>query len=629
VTHDPDALRRLGILPAFRDAFDRDHQIDPAVLETIAETMGGPPEPATDPVRVARRGAPLPAGAELVLEDGTSLGRLDAVPIDAPHGYHHLQTDAGPQLLIVGPGRCHLPAQLRAWGWAVQLYAARSAASWGIGDLGDLRTLGAWSRREAAELLLVSPLGAASPTLPQQPSPYYPSTRRFRNPLYLRIEEVPGVGALGERLSELASTGRALNESRLIDRDAVWTLKLAALEEIWAAGVSDPGFTAYRAAGGEALETWARYATLAERHGAAWQTWPAELRRPEGAAVAEMARAEADRIAFHAWLQWLLDVQLSGAAQEIGLVADVPIGVDPAGADAWAWQDLLATGVTVGAPPDRFNTRGQDWGLPPFIPHRLRADGYRPFIQTVRASLRHAVGLRIDHVMGLFRLWWIPRGATPGSGAYVAYPAQEMLEILALESERAGAVVIGEDLGTVEPGVRETLAAHAVLTCKLLWFEASAPETWPAAALASVTTHDLPTAAGAWSGTDAQDQARIGLSVDPAEMAGLVSHLESASGLPADAPSEAVVVRAHRRLSGAPPAVVTPTLDDAVGVHERPNMPGTIDEWPNWRLALPMPLEELPQHPLARRVAEAMRQGREEGPQPGEASSESATTKAS
>ena len=285
--------------------------------------------------------------------------------------------------------------------------------------------------------------------------------------------------------------------------------------------------------------------------------------------------------------------------------------------------------MTVSAPPDRFNTRGQDWGLPPFIPHRLRAAGYRPFIETVRASLRHAAGLRIDHVMGLFRLWWIPRGATPGSGAYVAYQAQEMLEILALESERAGAVVIGEDLGTVEPGVREALASHAVLSCKLLWFEGSEPETWPAAALASVTTHDLPTAAGAWSGTDAQDQARIGLSVDPAEMAGLVSHLEAASGLPAGAPSEAVVVRAHRRLSGAPPVLVTATLDDALGVHERPNMPGTIDEWPNWRLALPVPLEGLPQHPLARRVAEAMRQGRRQGPQPAEASSESATTKAS
>jgi 4-alpha-glucanotransferase len=208
----------------------------------------------------------------------------------------------------------------------------------------------------------------------------------------------------------------------------------------------------------------------------------------------------------------------------------------------------------------------------------------------------------------------------------VTYPARELLEILALESERASAIVIGEDLGTVAPGVRETLADHAVLTCKLLWFEASAPETWPAAALASVSTHDLPTVAGAWSGTDAEDQARIGLSLDPAEMAGLVAHLEAASGLPPGAPSEAVTVRAHRRLSGAPPAVVTAALEDALGVHERPNMPGTIDQWPNWRLALPVPLDELPQHPLARRVAEALRQGREDGPQPAEASSESATT---
>jgi 4-alpha-glucanotransferase len=629
MTLDPEALRRLGILPAFRDAFGRDREIDPAVLHTIAEIMGGLPDAAADPVRVARRGAALPPGAELVLEDGTALGSLEAVPLDAPHGYHHLETDAGRQLLIVGPRRCHLPAALRASGWAVQLYAARSGASWGIGDLADLRALGAWSRRESAALLLVSPLDAASPTQPQQPSPYYPSTRRFRNPLYLRIEEVPGAGALGEGLNEFASAGRALNESRLIDRDAAWTLKLAALEAIWAGGVTDPRFDAYRQAGGQALETWARYATIAERHGAAWQAWPGALRRPESPAVAALAGAQADRVAFHAWMQWLLDVQLGDAAQEIGLVADVPIGVDPAGADAWAWQDLLASGVTIGAPPDRFNTRGQDWGLPPFIPHRLRAEGYRPFVETIRASLRHAAGLRMDHVMGLFRLWWIPEGAAPGAGAYVAYPARELLEIVALESERAHAIVIGEDLGTVEPGVRETLADHGVLSCKLLWFEASAPERWPAHALASVTTHDLPTSAGAWSGTDAQDQARIGLSVDPAEMAGLVSHLQAASGLPAGAPSEAVIVRAHRRLSGAPPVVVTATLEDALGVHERPNMPGTVDEWPNWRLALPVPLDELPQHPLARRVAEAMRQGRADGPQPADATSESATTNAS
>lgn len=630
MTLDPAALRRLGIAPAFRDAFSRDRDVDPAVLEAIAEVMGGLPDTTIDPVRVARRGAVLPPGASLQLEDGSALGELDAVPADLPHGYHHLQTDAGQQLLIVGPGRCHLSAELRAWGWAVQLYAARSAASWGIGDLADLRTLGTWSRREGAELLLVNPLDAASPTLPQQPSPYYPSTRRFRNPLYLRIEDVPGAAAvLGDRLDELANAGRALNAARLIDRDAVWRLKLAALEGIWAAGVADPRFETYRAENGAALETWARYAVIAERHGSAWQTWPVRLRRPESESVAELASVQADRVAFHAWLQWLLDEQLGNAARIIGLVADVPIGVDPSGADAWAWQDLLPVGVTVGAPPDRFNTRGQDWGLPPFIPHRLRAAGYGPFIETIRASLRHASGLRIDHVMGLFRLWWIPHGNAPSQGAYVTYPAQELLEIVALESERAGAFVIGEDLGTVEPGVRETLADHAVLSCRLLWFESTPPETWPRQALASVTTHDLPTAAGAWTGTDALDQARIGLSVDPAEMAGLVRHLEAASGLPGGAPTEAVIVGAHRRLAAAPSVVVTATLDDALGVHERPNMPGTIDEWPNWRLALPVPLDALPQHPLARRVADAMREGRAAEPQVASTSSESTATKTS
>lgn len=612
MTQDPAALRRLGISPAFRDAFGRDRDVDDAVLEAIAELMGDPePGAGLDSVRIARRGSALPPGAELRLEDGTVLGAVADVPEDLPYGYHHLETDAGAQLLIVGPGRCHLPGGLRAWGWAVQLYAARSSASWGIGDLADLRALGSWSRREGAELLLVNPLHAASPTLPQQPSPYYPSTRRFRNPLYLRIEEVPGAAeALGDRIGELAAAGRALNDRRLIERDEVWRLKLAALEEIWRARGREPGFDRYRAEAGDPLETWARYAVIAERHGPSWQAWPAELRLPSGPAVGEVAAAEADRVAFHAWLQWLLDEQLARAADVIGLITDMPIGVDPSGADAWAWQDLLAIGVTVGAPPDRFNVRGQDWGLPPFIPHRLRAAGYGPIVETIRASLRHAAGLRIDHVLGLFRLWWIPQGNEPASGAYVSYPAQELLEIVALESERAGAFVIGEDLGTVEGGVRDTLADHAVLPCRLLWFEESPPETWPREALASVTTHDLPTSAGVWSGSDVEDQARIGLSVDPAEMAGLVRHLAAASGLDRSAPTDEVIVAAHHRLATAPSVVVTATLDDALAVHERPNMPGTVDEWPNWRLSLPVLLDDLPQHPLANRVARALTDGR-------------------
>jgi 4-alpha-glucanotransferase len=608
---DSASLRRLGISPAFRDAFGRDRAVAPAVLEAIAEIMGAPGEAALDPVRVARRGEPLPHGAELTLEDGTDLGRAALIPRDVPHGYHRLLTDAGEQLLIVGPGRSRPPASQRAWGWAVQLYATRSAASWGIGDLGDLRTLAEWSRREGAELLLVNPLNAPSPTLPQQPSPYFPSTRRFRNPLYLRIEAVPGAAdALGDGLVGLATRARALNAERRIDRDAVWRLKLAALEAIWGAGGHRPGFDAYRAEGGRALEDWARYCVIAERHGPAWQRWPEPLRRPDAAGVGPLAAEAADRVAFHAWLQWLIDEPLTGAATAIGLVADMPIGVDPAGADAWAWQDQLAIGATIGAPPDRFNTRGQDWGLPPFIPYRLRVAGYRPFIETIRAILRHAAGLRIDHVMGLFRQWWIPSGSLAADGAYVPYPAHELLEIVAIESERAGAFVIGEDLGTVEPGVRETLAERNVLSCKLLWFEDDPPERWAEHALASVSTHDLPTIAGVWSGRDVADQERIGLTVDPNEMAGLLRHLEAASGLAPGAPLEEVIVAAHRRLGSAGSALVTATLDDALAVHERPNMPGTVDEWPNWSLALPVTLDALPAQPLATRVAAALREGR-------------------
>jgi 4-alpha-glucanotransferase len=290
----------------------------------------------------------------------------------------------------------------------------------------------------------------------------------------------------------------------------------------------------------------------------------------------------------------------------VAVVHDFPIGVDPDGADAWAWQDVLATGASVGAPPDRFNRRGQDWGLPPFIPHRLRARRYEPIMQTIRGAFRHGGGLRIDHVMGLFRLFWVPRGAAPTEGAYVRYRADELLAIIALESQRAGAFVVGEDLGTVERGVRERLAALGVLSTRVLWFESAPPRTWPELALATATTHDLPTVAGLWSGADLAAQRRLGLEPNADAFAENRRRLAALSGVSEDGRAEDVIAGTYRALAAAPSTVVTATLDDALAVEERPNMPGTTREWPNWSLALPVPIETLEEAPLARTIASAL-----------------------
>jgi len=530
-----------------------------------------------------------------------------AVP-QLPLGYHTVRWDDGRcAALIVSPSRCVLPAA-RTWGWAVQLYAARSRQSWGMGDLGDLERLVAWSTGELdAGLVLANPLHAALPGLPQTASPYFPSSRRFRNPLYLRIEDVPGAQDLGPALGDLATAGRALNGDRRIDRDAVYRLKHQALEAIWERFPGDPGFEAFCAAEGEALETYATFCALAEEYGRPWDEWPAAYRHPDGNEVAQYRRAQARRVGFHQWLQWLLDGQLHQAGASVALVQDLAVGVDPAGADAWMWQDVMARDVSVGAPADEFNTLGQDWGVPPFDPWKLRAAGYGPFIETVRAALRHAGGVRLDHVMGLYRLFWIPRGGSPTAGTYVRYPASDLLDIVALESHRAGAFVVGEDLGTVEEHVRADLAERDVLSYRLLWFEREPPERWPEKALAAVTTHDLPTVAGLWRGTDVEAQRKLDLHPNEEATEATRTFLADQADLPSEAPPEDVALAAYRSLARTPCLLLTGTLDDALAVEERPNMPGTTDQWPNWSIALPVSLEDIEQRAGARRIADALR----------------------
>jgi 4-alpha-glucanotransferase len=618
---------RFGIDDHFQDARGVEHAVSAETRAAMRTAMGvgpdvlGPPLESENAVRVLFPGAnhTFHGAADITLEDGRRLTleeQTSKLPEDLPHGYHQLYPRGGDEtLLVVSPGRCFLPHDLRTWGFAAQVYAARSQASWGIGDLADMARLGRWMRGLGAGAVMINPIVAATPVLPVEPSPYYPSSRRFRNPLFLRMEEVPGWerldGGVRERLS---NAGRALNRARAIDRDTIFKLKMQALEGIFAGFGGDGGFDAYWHEQAQALTDFATYCALAERHGKDWRRWPDGFGRHDGPEVARFREENIGRIRFHAWVQWLIDAQLARASHEIAVIHDLPIGLDIAGADAWCWQELMARDVSVGAPPDEFNANGQDWGLTPFVPFRLRAARYTPFIETIRAMLRNAGGLRIDHVMGLFRLFWIPRrlaekgGDKAGAraGTYVRTRPEELMAIVALESERARAFIVGEDLGTVEPGAREKMAEARMLSYRLLYFEPVPPKEFPELALSSVTTHDLPTIAGLWTGADAAAQKQIGFDPNEEGTKALRDKLRKLGNVPEVAAPDTVIEATYGALAQAPSRILLATLDDALAVPERPNLPGTVSEWPNWSLALPKTIEEIEGLDLPKRIARAL-----------------------
>jgi 4-alpha-glucanotransferase len=487
------------------------------------------------------------------------------------------------------------PPPSRAWGWAAQIYAARSRDSWGIGDLADLRRLGRMARSEGASVLLINPLGAQPPTPHQEPCPYYASSRRFLNTLYLRIEELPGAELCATELEPLRNEALSLNAQRLIDHDAVFRIKSHALEAIFKVAPEPAGMQPWVRGQGKALEDYVTFSAITERLGPAWRSWPAELRHPRGEGVAAIRGPLAGRVSFHQWLQFHLDRQLARASKEIGLITDVPVGFAADGCDAWRWQDLLAPDMRVGAPPDYFFPDGQDWGMPPFDPWKLRKAHFEPFVETIRSTAKHAAGLRLDHVMGLFRLFWIPRDAHASGGAYVRYPARELLAILALESKRSHTFVIGEDLGLVEPAMRSRLRHSGVLSYRLLWFEDMPPEQWPRESAGAIGTHDLPTVAGIWN-----------LSEPDQRQHHLRRRLTDATGLPDGTPPVEVAVATYQRLSHARSRIVLASFEDALGIEERTNVPGTTTERANWRLALTKPLEEIEKDEGVLRIASAM-----------------------
>jgi 4-alpha-glucanotransferase len=484
----------------------------------------------------------------------------------------------------------------RAWGWAIQLYALRSKDSWGIGDLADLRLFARWSRSAGASAILLNPLGAQTPTLPYQPSPYYASTRRFRNTVYLRVEDIEGAGAVTASIEPLREAARRLNAEPLIDYDQVFKLKAQALQHVFRAAPRPAGLDSFVRRQGKAMRDFATFNALCEVHGPAWRSWPEGMRHPGGAGL-DQARAElAERVSYHSWLQFHIDRQLAMASREIGLIADVPVGFASDGFDAWRWQDSLAPGIRVGAPPDEFFRDGQDWGLPAFNPWKLKQARWEPFVDAIRAASTHAAGIRLDHVMGLFRLFWIPDGMSAAHGAYVRYPAAILLALLAEESRRSGAFVVGEDLGLVEPTVRRHLRRRGSLSYRLLWFEGSEPDRWPREAVAAIETHDLPTVAGIWTRSEPEHRLHH-----------LRDKLVNMTHLPDDTPPIDVAVTAYGSLARGRPRMVLASLEDALGVHERPNVPGTTTEFPNWRRALPLTLEEIERADGVLRIARSMR----------------------
>ena len=633
-------LRRLagsrGVALGFHEASGR--HVEPSIetLRAIVAAMGDdePPRDGWPPVVVVRAASPwrfdpqLGRHTHVRLEGGGEIALPDELPGPLPLGYHVLVEPARETPLIVVPPRAYLPPRLTEGGHcnglALQLYSLHSRSSWGIGDLGDLAAIG---RSElAGDFVLLNPLHAARPTLPQQPSPYFASTRRFRNPLAIAVELVPEVALLNpaERaeLDRLAALGRALTTGPIVERDRVLPVKNEALRLCYAALRRSPAHRAelerYRATT-PGLDLYACFCALSEQRADDWSSWPDELRTPSAAGVADVASSHDELVGFHAYLQMCVERQLAELPQlPLGYLADLAVGASADGFDGWALQDELALDMRVGAPPDQLGPLGQDWGLPPAIPARLVANGFASFAQTVRAGMQHAAGLRIDHVMGLHRLFWIPPGASPAEGTYVHYPAHDLLGIVALESQRARCLVVGEDLGTVEPSLREALAAHDVLGYRLAWFEQVGPRDYPRMALAAVTTHDLPTATGFFSGADLahlREIGALGAGVEQAvaeQRAAICARLAGEGLLdPSERDPARITEALYAFLSRTPCMLRAVSLDDALGNELRANVPGTIDEHPNWRLRQPLAIEQFDAQPLLQRVLAALRSSRQ------------------
>jgi len=669
---------RAGLAVDWIDANGRPQKVAPSVLRNVLTGLGHPAGSAQEidaslqqlqqvqqtrhlpPLITADFGVGLDLShhfephtpCEIHLEDGSRLTlKLDAeaiLPGLIPVGYQHVSIDGQTFTLAVAPERCYSVGDAvdspipRTWGLSVQLYALRRDGDGGFGDTQALEDLARVAGERGAEALAISPLHAMFANDTRRYSPYSPSSRLFLNSLYC----APGA-ILGERAMRAAIDATGLNaelkdlqERALIDWPAAAEAKHRLLQALYADFVQGEhplhaDFSSFRHAGGEALENHCRFEAIQETRAAKgesldWRHWPEQWRTPHSAALAEFAEENAGRIGFFAFCQWLITRCLERAqatarssGMRIGLIADLAVGADGAGSQAWSRQDELLASLTVGAPPDILNRSGQGWGISAFSPEGLVRNGFRAFIEMLRANFAHAGGLRIDHVMGLQRLWVIPNGAPPADGAYLYYPVDDLLRLLTLESHRHQAIVLGEDLGTVPEGLREKLIARSMLGMRVLLFEQDNTHfkpilDWPDNALATTSTHDLPTLNGWWHGRDIDWNARLNLIDANGEIEWRHHREREREGLrralsqdPQNFREEShetdQVLDASVRFLGhtRAPLVLLP-LEDALGIEQQANLPGTIDAHPNWSRRLAVNSEALLDDPDASRRLELL-----------------------
>ena len=574
-------------------------------------------------------------------ENGTLDRRSIALPA-LPLGYHRLAVSVGPYgaseaALIVAPPTAHAPPEQRAWGIAIQLYTLRSARNWGIGDFSDLRRMTDIAGERGARYLGLNPLHALHRSEPDAASPYAPTSRSFLNWLYIDVEELPEMAhphihAMVDEPDFQHSLVRLRTEP-LVDYNGVAECKDAVLRRCFDlfrdATPDDPEFRAFVDAGGVALERFAIFETLVERLGRDCSRWPYPYRDSASPDVAAFADAERPAVQYAMYLQWRASQQLAaaeaGRANGVVLYRDLAVGIDANGADVWVNPRAYVSSASVGAPPDLLNPAGQDWGLPPLDPTALARDGYQTVAELFRANMADAGALRIDHVMALARLFWIPRGAAAAAGAYVRYPLADVLGVLTLESTRAGCVVIGEDLGTVPSGFRETMRASEILSYRILLFERDAdggftpPDDYPALGLAALGTHDIPPFNAWLDGTDIALRERLGL-LDIALVQSerdarerdrrrlKATLLGSGDLAAADENSPAkIMIAAHRFVSRSPARIVMLQLDDVLGETAPVNVPGTWDQYPNWRRKLACDLAAIAADSTFLQLCEIMR----------------------
>jgi len=562
--------------------------------------------------------------------------------------------------LIVGPDSCYMPAQLqtgKTWGVAINLYALRSARNWGSGDFGDLHRLVIWLSGLNAGLVGINPLHAIPNTVPFGISPYSPISRLYRNIIYINMEGVPEMPLI-PRSAHSEGRIETLRKSDRIDYEGVATVKQELLEQAFELFYRDhylnkslrgKAFLEYVRTEGAPLEMFSLFLALSEQMRnehkvSAWPEWPEEFRSPESAAVKAFREKNEKRVLFFAYMQWLINSQMaevsyaaSSGGMLAGLYGDLAIGAVDSGSDAWMYQDVLAELVTVGAPPDDFNAHGQNWGFPPMIPDKLRESAYDMFIQTIRKNMQHMGALRIDHALGLFRLFWIPKGMHPRDGAYVRSYAEDLLRIIALESVRNRTMVIGEDLGTITDEARQTLQRFGILSYRLFYFERNypdpsfvPPERYPAMALSAITTHDLPTLYGYWSGRDLDVKKQLGIiSGEPAyaqqksdrerdrklvfkalEMRGILRSCPTGAPSCISAMTPELCIAIYQYLSVSPAKLVLVYLDDVIGMIDQQNLPGTVSEYPNWMQKTTLSLEEIIADPRWQKLADMFRNTR-------------------